>query len=392
EKPVNGREKGIHMMRKELRYDDYERTGSRGPKVVHFDDDDESELMSDQIRKDMTQPKELEIKFVSTVRTESVSTGPQTAPVVLTSTTTTTSSTAPISIQKFDLKRNTNLTTSNETKTSTAPVVMTRMARVQHPNPNPHKYYKINAQKFVDLNPLVKYIKTLDSELRLEPLTYFPFNYTQHPAPKTTSAATTTTTTIAPTVFYSYRSNENYRKYTTTPMPPPALNVTQFRRPSAPVPQTTTPAAHGSLLKHISSENIQTANNRPAVMNPLKMSASILPVPARPLNLFPTPDPYLTAQKCADKSCRLPDCFCGGIDSPVGLTPKQIPQIIMITFDDAVNDVNWHIYEEIFTDDRKNPNGCPIRATFYVSHEWTDYGQVQTLYSRGHEFASHSIT
>ena len=76
----------------------------------------------------------------------------------------------------------------------------------------------------------------------------------------------------------------------------------------------------------------------------------------------------------------------------VELTPKQIPQIIMITFDDAVNDVNWHIYEEIFTADRKNPNGCPIRATFYVSHEWTDYGQVQTLYSRGHEIASHSIT
>ncbi len=85
----------------------------------------------------------------------------------------------------------------------------------------------------------------------------------------------------------------------------------------------------------------------------------------------------------------------------VGLTPKQMPQIILITFDDAVNDVNWHIYEDIFTADRKNPNGCPIRGTFYVSHEWTgyeqvhewtDYGQVQTLYSRGHEIASHSIT
>ena len=64
----------------------------------------------------------------------------------------------------------------------------------------------------------------------------------------------------------------------------------------------------------------------------------------------------------------------------------------MITFDDAINDLNWEIYEEIFNNGRKNPNGCHPLGTFYVSHEWTDYGQVQTLYSRGHEIASHGIT
>ena len=37
--------------------------------------------------------------------------------------------------------------------------------------------------------------------------------------------------------------------------------------------------------------------------------------------------------------------------------------------------------QEIFHPSRKNPNGCPIAATFYVSHEWTDYGLVQSLYS-----------
>lgn len=32
-------------------------------------------------------------------------------------------------------------------------------------------------------------------------------------------------------------------------------------------------------------------------------------------------------------------------------------------------------------------------TTFSISsHEWTDYGQVQTLHSRGHEIASHGIT
>ena len=71
---------------------------------------------------------------------------------------------------------------------------------------------------------------------------------------------------------------------------------------------------------------------------------------------------------------------------------KDVPQLVLISFDDAVNDINWHIYEELLNSGRSNPNGCPIKATFYVSHEWTDYSQVQTLYSRGHEIASHSIT
>jgi hypothetical protein len=33
-----------------------------------------------------------------------------------------------------------------------------------------------------------------------------------------------------------------------------------------------------------------------------------------------------------------------------------------------------------------------LQATFYVSHEWTDYSQVQDLYADGHEIASHTVT
>jgi len=46
----------------------------------------------------------------------------------------------------------------------------------------------------------------------------------------------------------------------------------------------------------------------------------------------------------------------------------------------------------LFEKGRVNPNGCPISATFYVSHEWTDYSQVQNLYAGGHEIASHSVS
>ena len=41
--------------------------------------------------------------------------------------------------------------------------------------------------------------------------------------------------------------------------------------------------------------------------------------------------------------CTLPECFCSvdGTLVPGGLSPKDIPQMVIITFDDAVNDENW---------------------------------------------------
>jgi hypothetical protein len=64
----------------------------------------------------------------------------------------------------------------------------------------------------------------------------------------------------------------------------------------------------------------------------------------------------------------------------------------MLTFDDSVSDLNKGLYKDIFSNHRNNPNGCPITATFYISHEWTDYSHVQNIYADGHEIASHSIS
>ena len=75
-----------------------------------------------------------------------------------------------------------------------------------------------------------------------------------------------------------------------------------------------------------------------------------------------------------------------------GLRVKDVPQLVLLTFDDSVNDLNKNLYSDLFDTGRLNPNGCPIAATFYVSHEWTDYGQVQNLYAAGHEIASHTIS
>jgi len=74
------------------------------------------------------------------------------------------------------------------------------------------------------------------------------------------------------------------------------------------------------------------------------------------------------------------------------MAPEETPQIVLLTFDDSVNDLNKGLYTDLFEKGRVNPNGCPISATFYVSHEWTDYSQVQNLYAGGHEIASHSVS
>ncbi|XP_076325918.1 uncharacterized protein LOC143233508 [Tachypleus tridentatus] len=111
----------------------------------------------------------------------------------------------------------------------------------------------------------------------------------------------------------------------------------------------------------------------------------------RPPPVYSTPVPLEPADTCRPNKCRLPDCRCGGTNIPGDLPVSEVPQVVLLTFDDAVNALNYDLYQEIFTG-RKNPNGCPILGTFYVSHEWTDYSQVQTLYSEGHEMASHTIS
>jgi len=75
------------------------------------------------------------------------------------------------------------------------------------------------------------------------------------------------------------------------------------------------------------------------------------------------------------------------------LSLDETPQLVLITFEDSVNDVHNKVFETLFnTSDRVNPNGCEIRGTFFVSHEWTDYALVQNLYTDGHEIASHTVS
>merc|ERR1712154_261419 len=106
-----------------------------------------------------------------------------------------------------------------------------------------------------------------------------------------------------------------------------------------------------------------------------------------------------SAPPCDKELCKLPDCFCSedGTEVPGDLCPENdrctlVPQMVTLTFDDAINIGNIDLYSEIFNKQRRNPNGCDIKGTFFVSHHYTNYSAVSNMHRLGHEIAAHSIT
>ncbi|CAN7949520.1 unnamed protein product [Ixodes hexagonus] len=102
-----------------------------------------------------------------------------------------------------------------------------------------------------------------------------------------------------------------------------------------------------------------------------------------------------TAYVCDRKACTATSgCFCISTNPPANLTTDSMPQFVMLTFDDAVNEGNIHFYRELLgSGKRKNKaTGCSIAATFFVSAEYLNYKYVNELYEGGNEIALHSIT
>jgi len=54
----------------------------------------------------------------------------------------------------------------------------------------------------------------------------------------------------------------------------------------------------------------------------------------------------------------------------------------MISFDDAVTNLNFNLYTELF-DGLRNPNNCPVTTTYFVSDQNTNYDRVRELFAKG---------
>ncbi|KAJ8961140.1 hypothetical protein NQ318_008820 [Aromia moschata] len=99
----------------------------------------------------------------------------------------------------------------------------------------------------------------------------------------------------------------------------------------------------------------------------------------------------VVADACKEDVCVLKDgCRCASSKSP--LETQVTPQLISLTFDEAVTADIYNNYWEPLLFDRENPDGAPIGATFFVPHEYTDYQKVNDLYNSGFEIGVHSIT
>ncbi|XP_034939999.1 uncharacterized protein Cda5 isoform X3 [Chelonus insularis] len=209
-----------------------------------------------------------------------------------------------------------------------------------------------------------------------------------------------------------FHINDNPQTYRTNGLSHPVVHVTTPNAivdayvpltTTTPLPPTTTARPYSVTVPSRGRPHINRGTAPPRLRPTLKPSTEVVAKaqeyidiyrypPSRPEPIYPTPQVDKPAAKCRKDVCLLPDCSCGGADIPGDYLPEEIPQIVLLTFDDSVNDLNKGLYADLFEKGRKNPNGCPISATFYVSHEWTDYSQVQNLYAAGHEIASHTVS
>lgn len=83
------------------------------------------------------------------------------------------------------------------------------------------------------------------------------------------------------------------------------------------------------------------------------------------------------------------NCACPGTAPPGGLAPEDTPQFILFTHDDAIVTLTDQAFRSV-CDGRKNPDGCPARATMFTQVMNTDCQLAKKLWEDGYEFATHT--
>lgn len=77
---------------------------------------------------------------------------------------------------------------------------------------------------------------------------------------------------------------------------------------------------------------------------------------------------------------------------PGELAPNMTPQMVLLTFDDAVDSNVYNLVQQVLTN-HINPDGGPLQATFYVSLDSpVDFSLINKLYASGHEIGVHTIS
>ncbi|KAF8844200.1 hypothetical protein BDN67DRAFT_810132 [Paxillus ammoniavirescens] len=105
----------------------------------------------------------------------------------------------------------------------------------------------------------------------------------------------------------------------------------------------------------------------------------------------PTTSALAAGYSCDPNKCELPSCNCASTSPPGGLSPSEVPQFVVFTADDAIQSYTLDSVNQ-FLAQRKNPNGCPIKMTYFTSLNYTNYTLVTDWYVAGNEIADHTMT
>ena len=73
---------------------------------------------------------------------------------------------------------------------------------------------------------------------------------------------------------------------------------------------------------------------------------------AQPVVEFPVPAPFDAQPRgsdyaCDPETCVLPDCHCASVDPPGGLLPEEIPQFLLLTYDDCVDQNSQELIQDV---------------------------------------------
>eukprot|EP00761_Pharyngomonas_kirbyi_P010872 gb/GECH01010895.1/.p1 GENE.gb/GECH01010895.1/~~gb/GECH01010895.1/.p1 ORF type:complete len:500 (+),score=131.78 gb/GECH01010895.1/:1-1500(+) len=95
--------------------------------------------------------------------------------------------------------------------------------------------------------------------------------------------------------------------------------------------------------------------------------------------------------ECDTEKCSSSECRCATTETPGGLDVSEIPQFVLLTFDDAVTVTEYPKAQEVLSK-AQNPNGCSAKGTFYVSTKYNDYWLAQRMYAENNEIGIHTMT
>ncbi|KAG0747258.1 hypothetical protein G6F57_007951 [Rhizopus arrhizus] len=110
-------------------------------------------------------------------------------------------------------------------------------------------------------------------------------------------------------------------------------------------------------------------------MKLLSVSAAILAIVSSTL--------AQSTNACDPNTCKLPNCLCPSQTPPGGLSPKDVPQFVTITFDDSIQPQLLATAKDLLN---------VKQGSWYVSMQYTDFALVQQWYANGNEVADHTFT